>query len=259
MKRRVLIFGIGAVLIAIGNIAVLAGVAYNRSGEPEAVAVLSEREFRQPYFYTNDRDNSGLTLRLSWRMEDGIRGTPASWLDREKLSELGFEMDLRPDRDGRYRPVLPRQAWIVLEFDGPVYRTAIERRETVLAEAAARQAGDPDDTQLKNVLRSAEKQLEEERERASRIFAVDAGPDRHSLRQRYPDRARYLVLPGRMSMHYRLDQPTGSVAGIETDRLNIPLEHRDAIQPDGKYAVTVAFGKRGEGWIVDATGSDHGN
>lgn len=254
-----LVFFIGAVLIALGNLAVLAGVAYNRSGEPEAVTLLSEREFREPFFYGSDRENSGLALHLSWRMAEGIRGTPAAWLDREKLSELGFEMSTQPGEDGRYRSMLLRQAWIVLEFDGPAHRAVIAKRETALAEAAARQADKPDDAQLKSLLRHAEKQLEEARERDSRLFAIDAGPDRHALRQRYPERAGYLILPGRVSMYYHANQPSGSVTELEADRFNVALEHRDAIQPDGKYAVTVAFGKRGEGWIVDAAGSDHEN
>lgn len=255
MRRHALTFVIGTALIVVGNLAVLAGVAYNRSGEPEAVMLLSERELRQPYYNRNNRDNSGLALRLSWRAEEGVRGPIASWLDRDKLRELGFDVDLRTDEDGRYRQAFPREAWIVLEFDGPAHRAAIERWETELAEARTRQAENPDDAQREIALHNAERQLEEERERNSRLFAVDAGLDRHTLRQRYADRARYLILPGRVDMYHLMGKPMGSVAGLDAGTLNVALEHRDAIVPEGKYAVTVAFGKRGEGWIVDAQGT----
>lgn len=218
------------------------------------MTVLSERELRQPYYYRNNRDNSGLALDLSWRMEERARGRSASWLDRDKLRELGFDADLRSPEDDRYRWALPREAWIVLEFDGPAHQAAIERCETELTEARARQAENPDDAQREIALRNAERQLEEERESNSRLFAVDAGSDRHTLRQRYPDRAGYLILPGRVDMYYLRDEPMGRIAGLDAGNLNVALEHRDAIVPGGKYAVTVAFGKRGEGWIVGAKG-----
>jgi hypothetical protein len=60
------LFVSGFALILIANVIALAGVAANRSGKPEAVIELTERELRLPYYEMND-ENSGLALHLNWR------------------------------------------------------------------------------------------------------------------------------------------------------------------------------------------------
>ena len=45
------IFIAGLAIIIVTNIVALAGVAYNRSGEPDAVVELTERELGLPYRY----------------------------------------------------------------------------------------------------------------------------------------------------------------------------------------------------------------
>src|SRR6185503_13562665 len=91
-----------------------------------------------------DRDTGVSELNLHWRtlaMDDDqsyyeySSGTP-EWLDEAKLAELGYDVSkaLAERQDGRrYQRILPRQALIVLELDGPAARRALERARARLA------------------------------------------------------------------------------------------------------------------------------
>ncbi|MGH8649482.1 MAG: DUF4824 family protein, partial [Burkholderiales bacterium] len=50
----------GIVLIALTNAIALGGVAWNRSGEPESVLKLTQRELSQPRGFGLDREEGGL-------------------------------------------------------------------------------------------------------------------------------------------------------------------------------------------------------
>lgn len=65
MKKRLsakTLFILAFIMIAAVNGIVLSGVAYNRSGDPNAVVVLSERELNLPYWR-----NQGRTAAWPWR------------------------------------------------------------------------------------------------------------------------------------------------------------------------------------------------
>jgi hypothetical protein len=257
-RRRILLAGLG--LILAGNAVALIGVAYNRSGEPDAVVELSERELVAPFDFPAARENSGLTLILQWRtagtLLPGGLAMPdvgeTGWLDRAKLTELGFDITEPDENDARgTRPPLPREAWIVFELDGPARQAALAAREAALAAARQLQADNPGKPEFEQRAEFAQHQLEEERDRNSRLFAIDAGRDRAELRRRYADRARYLVLSGEIRLGYSQSSVTGFISRLDVSTLHVPLAERAAIEPGGKYTVTVAFGKRAEPWIVE--------
>ena len=60
----------GAALIVLTNAIALVGVAYNRSGEPDSTLTLTRRELQMSYRWWRDRENSGIALRLLWRMHN---------------------------------------------------------------------------------------------------------------------------------------------------------------------------------------------
>ena len=57
-RRHSLIAGVGLILIT--NVVVLLGVAYNKSGTPESVLKLSQRELQVTYGGREGADNSGM-------------------------------------------------------------------------------------------------------------------------------------------------------------------------------------------------------
>lgn len=271
----------GVALIALTNAIALGGVAGNRSGEPESVLKLTQRELSQPGVYGLDREEGGLQLRVNWRVlpmvPDAVfygefQGAP-EWLDEAKLASLGFDVSPPPAArraSWRYDRQLPRDALIVLELGGPAYQKALERaRERAEKEIAKGMEtgkigpGTP--------ARQAADFLKNEESSNSRLFAVDAGRDAEALRAKYPDRTRYAIVHGKVRAYHqtrRAREPrwTGYLEIIENVRINVPLEFRKAIEraprplpPAGvagdrpAFEVTVAFGKRFEPWIIAAS------
>ncbi len=67
MKRYGLIGAIA--LIVLTNVVVLAGVVYNRSGEPDAVVQLTERELSWlKRWDVTDKEDTGIYLKLKWNL-----------------------------------------------------------------------------------------------------------------------------------------------------------------------------------------------
>jgi hypothetical protein len=271
--------GAGFALIALTNAIALGGVAYNRSGEPESVLKLTQRELWEPHGLGLDRDGGGPQLSVSWRVLAAdpdvasyaeFRGAP-EWLDEAKLVELGFDISPPPAARGaawRYDRQLPKEALVVLELDGPAYQKALERARERAAKAAAGAAksGPGSPAQM------AAEFLKNEEASNSRLFAVDAGRDARALRARYPDRTRYAIVRGKVRPSYLFGRGkearwTGNIEGVQNAQVNVPLEFRKALEsahpsipPAGvaggvpAFEVTVAFGKRFEPWIVAAGG-----
>jgi len=270
MTRHKRILIAGAALIVAGNAFALIGVAYNRSGAPDAVAELSQRELKAPSRYAlAEHENSGLALQIAWRLDFGPQHTysghvrhrsGAPWLDRDKLTQLGFKLAAAPELETAISRgidrTLPREAYLVLEFDGPAYRAAVELARAELATAQAIAEENPEIKENTNRLVSALRRLDREEHRSSRLFAVDAGPDSEVLRARHRDRAHYFILPGEV----RLGVEDGEYIGYPTltlDHIHVPLAYRDVIigedeKTQPKFRVQLAVGKRAEPWIVDA-------
>jgi hypothetical protein len=274
----------GIALIALTNAIALGGVAWNRSGEPESVLKLTQREILAPHWYGIDREGGGLQLFVNWRVlstdQDStfywnFQGTP-EWLDEAKLAALGFDVSPPPAtrkaawRDDRQ---LPRDALVVLELDGPAYRTALERARKRAAEEAAKGAK-AGKTGPGTPAAQAADFLKNEETANSRLFAVDAGPDAQALRAKYPDRTRYAIVQGKVRPSYQSGRGkearwTGTIEVIENARVNVPLEYRKAVEsaprsiarataspPLPAFEVTVAFGKRFEPWIIAASAAE---
>ena len=271
---------VGLVLIALTNAVALGGVAYNRSGEPESVLKLTQREVLAPHGYALDREGGGLQLHLSWRVlgterDDAFywnfQGVP-EWLDEAKLASLGFDVSPLPAgrrahwRDDRQ---LPREVLVVLELDGPAFQAALVRardraaKEMAKGEAAGKTGPGTPAAQAVTFLRNEETAN-------TRLFAVDVGRDAQALRAKFPDRTRYAIVLGKVRPSYQSVRGkgarwTGYIEVIENARVNVPLEFRRAVESAPRsiarataapevpaIEVTVAFGKRFEPWILAA-------
>ena len=281
MKRsRTLVAGL--VLLALTNAIALGGALWNRSGEPQARMRLTERELHRVEPWYGNRENSGLSLQLRWRIfsEDestntqifafgyGYSGGAPGWLDKAKMESLGFDTAvLAPYSDRarkRYEKQLAREVLLVLELDGPAYRRALEINTERTARELAKPV-DPDDKTAAQRRASARESLEWERSRSSRLFVVDAGPDADALRARYPDRARYAIVRGEVTpvaLGTAANRAAGRVSSISVASINVPLPLRqvfaDAQLPEYGTApktpldATIAWGRRLEPWLVDA-------
>jgi hypothetical protein len=246
MKLRGLLAGIALILLT--NAAILAGVAWNRRGEPDAVVTLTERELQLPW-EAGDEEDTGLLLRLEWNPRDVAGPGLPEPLPAATRRELGFRRSPPP---GRLQPA--RSAWVVLEMEGEAWRRWLAERRR-LDEEQRRKAEESDCPSA-----SA---LEQMGMRESRLVVVDAGLDREALRRRHPDRRRFVIVPGVVG-------PDGVVSELGLESIHVPLRlrpvldeivtgelvrrHRiagaeDAPRPP-RYRMDVAFGRRGEPWLV---------
>lgn len=282
MKRQVqILLAAGGALVLLVNIVVLAGVAWNRSGEPEATLRLSERELDLPSLWRDSGEDSGLALSLSWRIvpepHDSEKESPypqgaysqTRWLNAERLAQLGFDVNNEPDADSprRYRG-WAREVWLALELDGPAHARSVARAESLLAEANTKLARHPDDREHAQHVRDAGKHLDQVRDEWSRLIAIDADLDPEALRARHPDRQHVAVVHGRVRAIW--DRPhqqpadrgrwRGYIEAISIDSIHVPLAMRGSFEPllakrsaeQGKrFNVTVAYGKRHEPWITE--------
>lgn len=220
---------LGLLLILVTNGVVLLGVAENRRGEPESRVVLSQRELggRQSWRHRmgNHEDNS-LSLPLIWRVPvaddqiDAYRwgwtrsGYPPAWLTEERLAALGVDVTAlksaaQTGKTRGRREAADRVVLVVLELAGPAWQHAVEQVRRTRQEAS----GKVDSKEKQDNIQNAEKLLRKVETEDSRLYAVDAGLDAGALRQRYPDRSHYLILPARLTMW--VTHPEGQEARVK--------------------------------------------
>lgn len=250
MRQRGMLIAVGLVLLV--NAVVLVGVAANRSGEPDAVVTLTERELPlSSYDGYAERENTGLSLRLSWvQGRTGSvraafpparrRGRPA-WFDKAKLEAIGFDCAMPLDDPSaalHYDKMLPRKTFVVLEYEGAAWESWLEEgREELAGMEEQIVKGEVSPKQRKD----AGKEFEREARTCSRLFAVDVGNDPAALRERYGDRGRFLILPSTVRLLYtrpddaadeRRSPPylEGSIADVLTDEIFVPKEHRAVLE-----------------------------
>ncbi|MGH9869703.1 MAG: DUF4824 family protein [Candidatus Polarisedimenticolia bacterium] len=260
-----------AALVVLVNALALAGVAWNRSGEPEAQVELTAREFWLPWRNPLEDENSGLSITLSWN-NDWL--SDDDWLDAAKLRELGFDTAMAPgspEADEWYRRQAPRRAFVALEMDGDSWSRWLAHEQEEIDETAARaERGNAAAEEVD----LAKERLERNRVEHSRLFAIDAALDASELRGRHADRSRVFILPARVSIEHWGIKEDGKVRGridsLLISTTHVPLQHRAVLdqaiadreaameapfegpkppQPPS-WAVTLAFGRRLEPWIV---------
>lgn len=258
MRIRLSVFAIAVIVIV--NAWLLAGVAWNRTGEPERVLSLTERELALPYGHWAQRENTGVALSIR------TAGRHDAWLGRDKLLQLGFDVagqELSGAADRR-RP-LARRVYVVLEFDGPAFEGLLAAQREELE--AVRANLDSDEASRRQV-ENARAALERLQQGASRLVAIDASREADALHERYPDRNRYAVMPARVRMH-RVRRPgseqsfelQGRIETLLPQRVHVPhrfhatLLHatEEGRALDGsppRYRVRLAFGRSDVPWVI---------
>jgi hypothetical protein len=266
----------GLAIIVLGNAVALLRIYYNRSGVPNAEVTLTQRELRLPHYYGFESENSGIALRLQWRVIDKNSDAPyywghPAWLNETKLHALGFDTSIpvnAPHAAAKYQKMLPREAYIVLEYMGSTYAARLKHAHAELTRQQQLAAEHPNDKQHSIRLKQAQDALNNEENRFSRLFAVDAGIDESILRQQYPDRHKYIIAAAQiriMAYGKRYKDPmhlTGTIRKLSIGSITVPYAIRKVLEPYMKrhayqkrqklqYQVTVAYGKRLEPWIKD--------
>lgn len=273
MRKRGLFIAIGLAIAV--NAIVLAGAAYNRSGEPEAVMMLTEREL--PIGHSYQKENSGVALTINTHHDfygglAPVTHDAFAWLDREKLETLGFDFSAPSSADNNdyYNKQLPRRAYAVLEYDG---RASGGWQKKLSDELAKVDQAEKEGTKTTQELQAARKNIEEALRTSSHLFIVDAGTDSSALRKQYSDRRHYLILPATIRISY-VSYPVTSKADVRgyvdilTSEVNVPHRLHAKLGEQKKqgsrfrkgmgmpesgprYQVVLHTGRRYEPWIED--------
>ncbi|MEE8183931.1 MAG: DUF4824 family protein, partial [Acidobacteriota bacterium] len=169
MKRfgKLLVF----ILVVAANAVILSGVAYNRSGEPDSAIHLTERELSVS---RSGEENSGISLSLRWAVQGYWLDGPG-WFGREKLEEIGFYCGIPLDdplAGTRYRNMLSRETFVVLEYEGDAWQEWLAHEEEELVELAAQvESGE----NTRDYLERQRKNLAILKVTSSRLFVVEVG------------------------------------------------------------------------------------
>ena len=263
------------VLLVLTNAFVLAGVAYNRSGAPLFNIELTERELDLRSYYRRDRENSGTTLTLMWQTLNTetngdyfytYRQNPP-WLDESKLAELGFDLErLKRQRENHnYRSSdYTVEAYLVFEYQGETYKKNIRNAEQRLANLRIRLSASPEDQVQTERLKIFEREVRKLKHSHSRLYAIDAGPDKELLLEKYAGKSNHLLLRGKIGVWWQIDNFQGYIRQVLSEQIHVPLPHsrffsnlkgasirhasgENEILP--RYKVMLNFGQRLEPWV----------
>ena len=250
---------VAAAVVVFFNLATLAAVWVNRSGEPEAVLQLTERELSLP---PREAENTALALQLEWVDTELLRPGPG-WFDRRKLDEIGFDcsLPLTPENRAHYSSMPPRATYAVLEYEGEAWQRYLSEPRVAPP------------TPERFPVRHAEREPSLRIHR-SHLVLVDAGNDPAALRARYTDRRRHVVLPatavlvvqdenGSLSIEGRVTMILPSQVNVTRDQRRLletlQTERRagvtglDRAAAEPRYRATVKWGSSFEPWLADVT------
>ncbi len=257
------------------NIVVLLGVFSNRSGKPDFKGFITEREMNLPW--SIHKENSSLSLHLIWRTAVNKSyddyyyksGSP-TWFNAKKLKELGFKIGTLPDSEEykhRYKKQLPKEVYIVLEYNGASYMNSLLIAENELAEREEKLQINPEDKDTVRKFESAKENLEKEKLTKSKLFAIDAGLNQAQLRNRYSDRSKYIITKGIVRPRFYSKNDKNRVVGyitkLSVEKIFVPLKFKNELEEFFKqnttrnnditpprYKIELAYGKRFEPYIV---------
>jgi hypothetical protein len=264
MKRKGWLVAICFAILT--NVVVLLAAALNRVGEPEATIRLTEREL--PLSYGAEED-TGIALNLRVN-RDGVE----QWLDQAKLESLGFDCSPPITAEAaqfHYERQLPRDAFVVLEYEGKAWAAWLEGQKRELDHSAERvRLGEL----TAEAMEKERGRQEKRRQENSRLFPVDAGPDAAGLRSEYPDRSNFVIVPAVFAIEversyddegerWEVEFLRGRISEILVATIHVSSKHRarfESMTPrqsriedspvEPRYAVTLTFGKRYEPWVT---------
>ena len=261
MKKYLLM---GLTILLGTNLAVLAGVAYNRTDDATAQLTLTERELNLPYSGSFNDENSGMSLSLVWRTptqdDDVYQSYNSNGVDitKEQLLALGFV----ETTDRRYDWLDSQELFWAFEFDGVLHKAEIEKTERLHEKAIAAYKEQPNE---ENNRKKDETNLQQEREKklSSRLFFVEASADYEPLASKFADQKNILIVKGLTRYYYSAERNSYHLMlnELSVRHIMVPLkfsetlsrlvnenpQDRDAI----RFTADIKWGKRLEPWIVD--------
>lgn len=209
MKTLKLKLIIGIIIITFTNIIALAGVLYNRTGQPTSSVTLSERELYMPYSWheesLSDSENTALSLRIDFERSQHLTDMR---LNKQQLEGLGFTF---MNKEYSFWTSSRTFYW-ALEFDGKHYAEDLEAAKNELLNAQqlmtdARQQDDKKDLSTANQeLERKQARFDRVEQTQSRLYVVDFDGNLESLQQKFAGQSNVIFMQGIVKpyKHYEL-------------------------------------------------------
>jgi hypothetical protein len=267
---------VAVLLLVSTNALVLSGVAYNRAGGPLASIELTERELTLERSRGALEENSATVLALHWQVPGADKppvylyatSDSPDWLDEAKLFELGIDPEQWQGEQRGYSArmgLFTREVVLVLEYNGEAYRQTVALAERKVARLREMAAESPDDKDRADKLERYEKWLRQLQVAQSRLYVIDAGPDREALAKKYAERDKYLLVRGDIGLNRKDGVITGRIKQLYIRRVHVPLPwsqqlaqlvadrefylyNKAPIPP--RYRVRINMGRRLEPWVA---------
>ena len=262
MKKYLIL---GLVIIIGTNILALAGVAYNRSGEPVYQLQLTEREMSLPYMNPETREDSRHSLYLHWRMpaKDDVEyithNVTYIVTDEDTLRRIGFTGDLK---DPSYSRTTDREIHIALEYEGELYAQDMAKMKREIEQAEHQFNEDPSDSN-KHRVNTLLDDLKVLKNSTTRLYFADAFVSYDELHAKFQTRNNIVIVKALARANYnsRDDEYVLFINELLVPRVMLPNQYSsmfvDLYEQENKddkprYTVQVNWGKRLEPWIVGA-------
>jgi hypothetical protein len=211
--RKYLVGAAMAIVLVTNGIALIK-IASDRASLPVQTIELTERELT-----LEDTGNDSSAVILHLRYSRPGNGLGPGYLEQAKLEAIGFDFRCPPGTPGRDRSLLLRDAFAVLEYNGPSFQTWLKTAQN--------------DTNRRFP-------FSVDPGSASRLVPVDIGAKYADLRAQYPDQSRHLIVSAviRASIQDDWDpghsiivshHGTGLVQEISPFLISVPLPHNRAL------------------------------
>ncbi|WP_324171582.1 DUF4824 family protein [Sulfurimonas sp.] len=263
LKPSFKLFAAAFALLILTNIVVLLGIYLNRSGDTTSEAILTQRELEVPYYM--DKENNSISLKIVYRNINKVNNSYYNnyndWLDLIKLKELGFDTDkYLTSKKNANKPT--KEVFVVLEYNGESYKNSLKLAEETFAKKEALYNADKS---KQRAYKSAKNGLTREQTSASRLFAIDAGLDYDVLRQKYTNKANFIIVKGLVKIYieYKKKIIYGYIQQLHIQNIHLPYEFKHLlknVEPIDKYneeqntypsyKVGVKYGSSFEPWIT---------
>ncbi|SFC58919.1 DUF4824 family protein [Pseudoalteromonas denitrificans] len=259
MKKYLLI---GLFIILTTNMIVLAGVVFNRSGEPSSELTLTERELSFPYSYDKG-ENSGISLNLHWRTPSKKNEDSYAYSSKEieisqsKLVELGFEPF---NSENKFWSESQTLFW-ALEFDGNLYESEL-RKVQLNYQTALKEYESLSNKPNKHKKEKLKTRLDREKISNSRLFFVDVAADYEALASQFSDQKNILIVKGLTKPYFnkKTKQYSLLLRQLVIKKIMISVEYANIFNSlsqkdwsgikEPRYKVDLKWGKRLEPWVL---------
>ena len=230
---------IAVLIVLVANAVALRHASANRSGPADAEIELTDRELA----YHSGGSHDPVFLRLEYSGSYYTPGDNGRYITDDDLRAVGFDLSLAanaPNAHDHYRRQQARRVIAAFELDGPAWKKVEE----------SIRISDPKFGQQRLLTHG------------SRLVPVGIGPDIATMRRRFPDRAKVILLPASVRIRTGSNKVEGWLSDVPTlihvphefqqQFRDLPIKFRSDNQTQPVYKVRLRFGANLEPWIIAA-------